>query len=124
MVKCKTIVIRRNYYAEDTFLSTSSVILSHNLYFITTNVFEKMTFVLSAVYREGLLVRCSYNNNNNNNNNNTKLLCDNKEHIICGKVMLVHIGEKLLAFMQIECLLKRQRRPVIGSVWPRGFREV
>jgi len=70
MVQCKTIVIRRNYYAEDTFVSTSSVILSQNLYFIPTNIFEKMTFVPSTVYRESLLVRCSYDNNNNNNSNN------------------------------------------------------
>jgi hypothetical protein len=48
-----------------------SVISSQNLYFILTNVFERMTFIPSTVYREDLLVRCSYDNNNNNNNNNT-----------------------------------------------------
>jgi len=68
MVQCKTIVIRRNYYAEDTFVSASSVILSQNLYFMLTNVFERMTFIPSTAYREGLLVRCSYDNNNNENN--------------------------------------------------------
>jgi hypothetical protein len=70
MVQCRTVVIKRNYYAEDTFVSTSSVILSQNLYFIPTNVFERMTFTPSMVYRESLLVNCSYDNNNNNNNNN------------------------------------------------------
>jgi len=41
MVQCKTIVIRRNYYAEDTFVYTSSVILSQNLYFLPTNVLRE-----------------------------------------------------------------------------------
>jgi len=67
MVQCKTIVIRRNCYAEDTFVSASSVILSQNLNFMLTNVFGRMTFIPSTAYREGLLVRCSYDNNNENN---------------------------------------------------------